>query len=322
MHLLPDSAIGADAPDVFTERVLRTQLARFWRNESPGKSSGYDPVAAEERYERFCNTFLQTMPSIFALQPDKQWDERLPTLPMQRQLLHMAIFESLCWNFRPALLQGADQIKQLPVYKQVLISHNKKALAVAALSLLEGVSTLHMMMGGSHTRYAGIIVPAFEAAVPLLCLCADDSFAGDSAESQSHSMKIDPLGVGIAGVTRAGCMQAARDALNCLQNLAEVSNMAEVGARILARLIGRVDSSPLLGQAYETPNGVADFGMAASVAWSCDPMRDYSKRGAQAEFSLGNTGYAEAGANWEEMLHSLSDNLGLDEINFLEAGHP
>ena len=124
------------------------------------------------------------MPPVFALQPDKQWDERLPTLPMQRQLLHMAIFESLCWNFRPTLLQGLDQLKHLPVYKQILVSHNKRAVSVAALKLLEGASTLHMMMGGSHTRYAGIIIPAFEAAVPLLCLCADDTFPEDSARTQ------------------------------------------------------------------------------------------------------------------------------------------
>ena len=96
---------------------------------------------------------------------NQQWDDRLPTLPMQRQLLHLAIFELLCWNFTPTLLQQPEQVQNLPGYKQVLILRNKKALAVSALNLLEGVSVLHTMMGGSHTRFPGIIVPTFEAAV-------------------------------------------------------------------------------------------------------------------------------------------------------------
>ncbi|KAK3178714.1 hypothetical protein OEA41_000851 [Lepraria neglecta] len=321
MHLLPDIDIGADTPDVFTERVLRAQLARFWRSHGPAKGSKYDAIAAEERYESFCSTFLQTMPPVFALQPDKQWDELLPTLPMQRQLLHMAIFEFLCWNFRPTLLQKPDQVKHLPGYKQILISHNKKALAVAALNLLEGVSTLHMMMGGSHTRFAGIIVPIFEAAVPLLCLCADKSFPGDITEGLSHTMKPDPLEVGISNVTRAECMQAARDALSCLQTLAEVSKMAEVGARTLARLIGSVDSSPPLAQVYGDSSGAADAVMQASEAWSCDQMREYAMRGSQADIPFGNTGCAEVGPNWEEVLRDLTGSFGLEENGFLEAGH-
>lgn len=229
MHLLADIDIGADTPDVFTERVLRAKLARFWRSHGPAKGSKYDAKAAEERYESFCSIFLQMIPPVFALQPDKQWDEVLPTLPMQQQLLHMAIFEFLCWNSRPTLLQEPDQVENLPGYEQILIPHNKEALAVAALSLLEGVSTLHMMIAGSHTRFAGIIVPIFEAAVPLLCLCANKSFPGDIAEGLSHTMKPDPLEVGISNQTRAQCIQAARDVLSCLQTLAEVSNVAEVG---------------------------------------------------------------------------------------------
>ena len=318
MHLLPDTDIRADAPDVFTERVLRAQLARFWRSHSPTKGSKYDVIAAEERYESFCSTFLQTMPPVFALQPDKQWDELLPTLPMQRQLLHMAIFEFLCWNFRPTLLQEPDQVKLLPGYKQILVSYHKKALAVAALNLLEGVSTLHMMMGGSHTRFAGIIGPVFEAAVPLLCLCADKSFPKDIAGGLSHTMKPDPLEVGMSNVTQADCMQAARDALRCLQTLAEVSNMAEVGARTLNRLICSVDSSPSLASVYGDSNGAADAVMQVSEPRSSDQTREY---GSQADLSFGNTGCAEVGLNWEEELRDLTGSFDLEGIDFLAAGY-
>ena len=322
MRLLPSTDTGADAPDVFTERVLRAQLARFWRSHSPAKGSEDDAINAVERYESFCSTFLQTMPPAFALQPDKQWDERLPTLPMQRQLLHLAIFELLCWNFTPTLLQKPDQIKSLLGYKQILISYNKKALAVAALNLLGGVSTLHTMMGGSHTRFAGIIVPTFEAAVPLLCLCADENFPGDTVEGRSHTLKTDPLGVGLSNLTRAGCMQAAWDALNRLQTLAEVSNMAEVGARTLSRLMDRVSNPPQLTLMYRDLNeGEADVITPASEIWSCDQMRQYAMGGWQLDSPLDNTGYTNVSTNWDEVLEDLTGGFDLGDTGSNEAGY-
>lgn len=314
MNLLPDIDLGADAPGVFTERVLQAQLARFWRSHNPDKGSEYDPIAAEERYETFCATFLQTIPPAFSLQPDKQWDERLPALPMQRQLLHMAIFEYICWNFRSTLLQKLENVKMLPEYKQILILHNKRSLAVAALSLLEGVLTLHMMMGGSHTRFAGIIVPIFEASVPLLCLCADKSFPGDTIESRLHMVKTDPLGVSTSNVTRTECIQAARNALNCLQTLAEVSSMAEAGARTLARLIGIVDSSESLAQVYPGPSKPADVAIQAPEAWSCDQLGAYTMRDSRADFPFGNMELAEINSNWEAVLQDLTNSFGPEEV--------
>ncbi|KAI9705769.1 MAG: hypothetical protein M1820_005017 [Bogoriella megaspora] len=321
MHLLPNSDIGADAPDIFTERILRTQLVRFWRTDNTTGGPECDAIAAEDRYERFCSTFLREMPPAFALQPDRQWDERLPMLPMQRQLLHMAIFESLCWNFRPTVFQGLEQVRQLPAYKQVLVLHNKKALAAATLNLLEAVSTLHTMMGGAHTRYAGIVIPAFEAAVPLLCLCKDASFPGESAENGLQIMKTDPLGVGIASLTRAACMQAARDTQTRLQNLAEVSSMADVGARTLARLINRVESSNQPSQEYDDMSGGADVVTQASAAWACDQMREYAIRVSQTDLSFDHTGYVGVGSNWGDIPHDLNSSSGLENLGIFEPGY-
>lgn len=261
MRLLREPDMGTEVPDVFTERLLRAQLARFLRNYTPKRgpvpeTNKYDAVEAEERYEAFCSVFLPTIPPAFALaQPERRWDARLPTLPKQRQLLHMAVFEFLCWNYRPTLLQPTDGY--IPGYKQVLVSHGKRALAAAALCLLESVSALHGLMGGSHTRYSGIISPLFEGAVPLLCLCADPGFPeareedreprpgpqSQSLETVMKRMRSDPLGARLNMVTRAECMQAARGALATLQTLAEVSEMAQVGSRTLARLINTVDGS-------------------------------------------------------------------------------
>ncbi|CAO1600457.1 hypothetical protein XANCAGTX0491_004146 [Xanthoria calcicola] len=315
MHLQPDIDVRADAPDLFTERVLRAQLAEFWRSHCPDKGSEYDAIGAEERYESFCSTFLESIPSVFSLQPDKQWDERLPTLPMQRQLLHMAIFESLCWNFTPTLLQQADQVSRLPAYKRVLTLHNKQALAVAGLNLLQSVSALHTMMGGSHTRFASIIIPIFEATVPLLCLCADESFPGDTGGGRSHTLETDPLGDGITHLSRAGCMQAAWDALSRLHTLAEVSDLAEVGARTLNRLIERVNGPSSLALDFGSAHGQADAVMQLCGTWSCNQMPEFDVGGLQPQSPFNNDLSTDLSLNWEEMLADLTGSTEVEEID-------
>jgi hypothetical protein len=84
MHLHPTIA-NLQAPDLFTERVLQAQLVRFWKkleagNGPPG-ARPYDPVNAEERYQRFCNEFLLELPAPFALEPNTDWDQHIPKLP-------------------------------------------------------------------------------------------------------------------------------------------------------------------------------------------------------------------------------------------------
>ncbi|AEO71469.1 uncharacterized protein THITE_21761, partial [Thermothielavioides terrestris NRRL 8126] len=259
MRLLPPGiGLGDDAPDPFMHRLLRAQLARFWRQSCRARGSepkGYDAVAAEQLYEAFCRSFLPTLPPVFALaRPDRRWDKKVPTLPMQRVMLHMAIFEFLCWNFRPAVLHPTGphhHHHHHPVrgYKQILLAHGKRALAVAALRLLENAGILHgLMTGGGRTRFCGVVLPTFEGAVTLLCLCADPGFPGDASgdgrTSQPHAaiqrMATDPLGARLGSVSRDECLQAARGALATLCALAEVSDMADVGARTLARLVDRV----------------------------------------------------------------------------------
>ena len=83
-------------------------------------------------------------------------------------------------------------------------------------------------------------------------------------------MKLDPLEVGISNMTRAECMQSAHRALSCLQTLAEVSDIAEVGVQTLARLIGRVNGWPPLPQVNEYLNRAADMVMQASEARSSE----------------------------------------------------
>ena len=278
MHLVPDLD-DPDAPDGFTERILQARLADFWRSFEPSrKSAEYNMIVAEERYEKFCSEFLAALPSAFALHPNKEWDERLPMLPLQRQHFHFTIFDTLCHNFRPALLQDPGLVQALPRYKQVLLSSQRKALAVAALNVLKGIAALHAMMGGSHTRFSGIPFATFEAAVLLVYLCAHPDFPGEGGDSRPVAIKADPLAAGMLSVTHDECIRAVEDALGRLRMLAEVSNMAEVGARTLAKLMSKA-TWPLLvtQQVAEAPAQMAEAWSSASLLdyLASDPLMDF-----------------------------------------------
>ncbi|KAI0595294.1 hypothetical protein F4775DRAFT_595388 [Biscogniauxia sp. FL1348] len=234
LRLVPEMAgieNDAHAPEMFTERLMQVQLGRFWRSLGPTNNSGYDPADREQRYERFRTEYLPTLSPPFALEPDTKWDERLPKLPMQRQLLRIAIFDSICWNFRPLLLLKPSYISTLPLYKQVLLQSQKKRLVMAALKVLDAVSALHSMFGGSYTRFSAIIFNTFEAAILLLRLCSYADFPFDQGEHDS-----DILGLKVGRLTREKSMHAVETALGRLQMLAKVSDMASAGARVMAQL--------------------------------------------------------------------------------------
>ncbi|KAL8838650.1 MAG: hypothetical protein Q9170_002058 [Blastenia crenularia] len=240
---------GSDAPDLFTERLLQAHLAEFWRSTCHSNDVEHDMVMAEERYEKFCSDYLSQLPAAFALtDPDKRWDKRLPKLPLQRHLLHVAIYDSLYWHFRPLLLLHAHrnlESSSLPTYKRVLLSSQEKALAIAALRAIEGVTQLHILLGGPQTRFAVLIVSTFEAAVVLVSVCMDPFFPGDNSNpylplSNVHKAGADPLKNAVPTLTRQGCLQAAQGALKRLRMLAEGNSMAETGARTLAQLLSRL----------------------------------------------------------------------------------
>ena len=240
MHLATNSAhvnIDSDMPEIFTERLMQVQLARFWRSSGSGRNSGYDPTQAEQKYEKFCEEYLPSLPPAFALKPDTKWDTYLPKLAMQRQLLHICVFDSICWNFRPLLLLKPSQVASLAPYKQVLLQSQKKVLAIAALSELEAIAALHSLFNGCHTRFGAIIFNTFEASVLLLSLCAQTDFQIDEEDNSGHL-----LGLKVGRLTRKRLVQAVEKGLGRLQMLAEVSDMAAAGARTLARLFTNVST--------------------------------------------------------------------------------
>jgi len=195
----------------------------------------------------------------------------------------------------------------------MMIAHAKRALAAAALSLLQSVIDLHKLMGGSHTRFSGIIVPVFEAAVPLLCLCADQSFPGDPIlEGRPPSGRNpSPLCIRISKVTREECMQATREALGSLKLLSEVSEVAEVGAQTLARLISRVDSLP--------PQSHQGSGATASEV-NFDPMAECVTVGGQGVFPFGSE---VASSSWTDLLGDWTDTFSIqvEDVDFTKRGN-
>ena len=263
LHLLGNGGGGeggscTDAPNPFTERLLQARLADFWRSIGPMQGSEYDMIAAEERYDKFCSEYLSLLPPAFALvDPDETWDKRFAKLPIQRQLLHIAIYDSFCWNFRPLLLQRPLSLSRdhdyveslfLPTYKRVLFASQEKALATAVLHALDHVARLHALLGDCHTRFAGLVFSTFEAAVLLVCLYMDPLFPRDRHSQPvpppgALDTKTNPLQAGMCNITRHRCIQAVQGALERLKVLAEVSSMADVGANALTRLLSKVSKT-------------------------------------------------------------------------------
>ncbi|RYP70878.1 hypothetical protein DL770_008191 [Monosporascus sp. CRB-9-2] len=256
MHLTPGIDRDSGAPEGFTERLLQARLAAFWNDTKVEQSAGIDfhPTIAQERYERFQTEFLATLPPAFSLQPNLEWDEQLPKLPMQRQLLYITIFESICQNFRPLLLLEPAHLRALPAYKQVLLSSQSRVLAIAALKVLDAVSALYAMLESTYTRFPAVLFHTFEAAVLLLCLCIKHLLPGDHVEESAQLQTVDTAHVSAGGavvenpvldsgripdidVSREQCILAAEAALRRLQMLAEVSAMAEAGSRSLSQLL-------------------------------------------------------------------------------------
>jgi hypothetical protein len=261
---------GTDAPDPFTERLLQIDLANFWRAAGPVQDTDeYDMVAAEERYERFCREYVSQLPPAFALaNPDETWDKRIPKLPLQRKLLHMTIYESMCWNFRPLLLRRPAP---LPAYKSFMLSWQKRKLASAALHVLDNVAQLHALLGDCHTRLVGIVFLTFEAAVLLVSLCTDPTFPEVCPQQHvpppgAPVFKADPLQAGLCRVTLQGCLAAVKDALKRLRMLAAVSNMADVGANTLTQLLSKASElSARMETAADEAVAVADDAAAAAT---------------------------------------------------------
>lgn len=129
---------------------------------------------------------------------------------------------------------------------------------MAALKELEAVATLHSMFGGSYTRFAAIIFNTFEAATLLLCLCSHADFPFNQGDDNTEVLGIK------AKLTYRKAMQAAEQAVNRLQMLAEFSNMAASGARVAAQLFAKA----VRVKQKQSPSPVVPAGSSADSLWA------------------------------------------------------
>ncbi|KAI2785050.1 hypothetical protein F4815DRAFT_3008 [Daldinia loculata] len=317
------------APEAFMERILQARLARFWNSfiGSRNTSVSYDPSAAEERYERFCAEFITNIPAPFGLDPNKEWDLGVPNLARQRQLFHVAIYNSVCNNFKPLLRLEPDQISALPRYKQAILQHQRRSLARAALNMLEAITTLHRLLGATHTRLFDIIFHTFEAAVLLSCLClVGGSDYGDDGEPTQIGLDddssgfpaffrlVDPLATRSMDISQARCVEAIREAHERLQMLADLNAMAEAGAKTLGRLLGRIgECGTPEDDILDTPSSSS---MSHVITASSGPMI--------AKFQMSHTDIdlMSEDMNWSSIIGMSDSDLQLSLSNVdIELSH-
>lgn len=116
-------------------------------------------------------------------------------------------------------------------------------------------------------------------------------------------------------------MQAVWDAFNRLQNLAEVSSMAEVGARTLSRLIDRVENPVPLAPGYSDLDGEVDVSAQLPETWSFDQMQQDVIGTFQGESTLNSMGFGNTGATWDGMMGNLASRYGFVENGSQGAGY-
>ncbi|KAF1955970.1 trascription factor [Byssothecium circinans] len=245
MHLHP-TIDNLQAPGLFTERVLQARLVRFWKNLEAGNGSPgtrpYDPVIAEERYQRFCNEFLPELPAPFALEPNTDWDQHIPELPRQRKLFHVALFESVMHNFRLLLRLDRHHLLNLPNSRMALVTRHRHALATAAMGLFQSVTSLHANMSFNQTKLSLVVFYYFETAVVLsLCILrACDSNGMQDLEHANFFSPHSPLSPNMIDISQNQCMRAIEEARSQLEMMSLSNVMAETGARQLGKLVDHV----------------------------------------------------------------------------------
>ncbi|KAI0379503.1 hypothetical protein F5Y04DRAFT_282924 [Hypomontagnella monticulosa] len=277
-HQMADIEKGG-APETFMERALQVRLAQFWNSKTArGEVSvPYDPNVAEERYEAFCTEFLASIPAPFAIDANVEWDDIVPNIKRQRQLFHVAVYRSICSNFRPLLQLEPAYISSLPKYKQAILHQQRRTLTRAALCMLQAITNLHTLLGSTHTRLSDVVFHTFEAAVILSCLCLVGEPSGmDDGESTQDSLDdeglgfpaffrvADPMASKSIDIHQQKCVNAVKEAYERLQMLADVNVMAEAGSTTLSTLLERIGASTspkevsshatILGNALVTSN--------------------------------------------------------------------
>jgi hypothetical protein len=246
MRLL-NPALGAAAPDIFTERILQVRLSKFLSSLSV--VTPYDPIATEEDYAKLGRSFISQLPRAFDLYaPDTQWDSKLPHLSRQRQTLRIAIYIGVCQMFQPLLSLNASHVHSMLQFERDLLVQHREHLVRSAIEVLSSVNKVHRLMGGGTHRFFMLSFCTFQPAM-LLCLhlltlnVSQQALTGDLAQSKQELLGRRPIQ--ICTTTNATspqtCRQHIEDALHLLRSLQYVNTIAQVGARKLEQVLMKLN---------------------------------------------------------------------------------
>ena len=208
----------------------------------------------EETFGRLQREFISVLPPVFdSNNPDIRWDQQIPILKCQRQMLRISVFALLLHLSRPLLQVDAQQIESVPQYKRHLTLTHRNHLVECAISQQDSVASLHDLMGGNQTKFFLLGFYTFEPAMLLaMHLLSIEDFQGLMARAQSpyettNFWKSTPLlkagsVVDIDVGSEKNCRTHINEALRRLiKLLREVSIIAEVGARKLQEVVSRLD---------------------------------------------------------------------------------
>jgi hypothetical protein len=254
---LPVNRSDADKPTPLTERILRFELSRRFREIRELEAQGAIPETPDKVRElhRFAEDFRRSLPPFFQnSNPDTQWDDMCPHVPIHRELLSYLVDSFLLALHRPYIFTRQNSQKQ--VYR-------------SALAILDSQDRLYARARTSQARFhIGVVFPTFDAAVLLAVVLVSNPERYHTSFARQY--------------------QSLENALQRLTTIGEVMRLAKTGAEILETTIHRVldadrsvggahvaqvDTSRKLSQSQSpppVPDGV-DRAVSSSVSPSSEP---------------------------------------------------
>lgn len=246
---LPNGIIGTqisdtNAPNVFCERRLQIELTNiaFQMLTSDHGRPSTDPVIIDKHIRRLKEEFIEQLPPAFRLHnPDEKWDDELPNLKRQREMLRISIYVTTCSLLRPVIVQSPGEAQTLSTADRDLVAEHRASIVDVTIEMLESVGRLHMLMGGKHNRFFLLSFFTLEPAV-LLGMCLMNPQAGKKRGKQGSSAS-----VAFPGNQSADEEQWKRgrksmgEAAARLQMLSEVSSIARIGVKVLNKMVANID---------------------------------------------------------------------------------
>lgn len=211
-----------------------------------------DPVIVEANAKRLQDEFIDTLPPAFRLvDADESWDDQLPGLKRQREMLRISVYATICSLHRSFILIPVAQLRTLTSAEKTLIGKHRVTLIDATLSLLDAIARLHELMGGKQNRF---FLLSFFTLEPAALLGIYWLRLDASAINQSTRRKISNAGRtasdamlsygGLEVVSEQrwnACWKRIEEAMARLTLLSEVSSIAKNGLKVLTKLVEKIE---------------------------------------------------------------------------------